>query len=400
MFRGPGSELVTDWATHTMRILAISHPAVARAYRRKFELIAASSDVELRLVVPEAWPEEARRVVFDPTDAPNWVTSLPIAFEGYYTRYFFTRGIAEQFRDFRPDLVHIEEEPYSLSAGQALWMLRRHTPTARLVFRTSISADIRLKAVALPFLRMIESAVFRRAACGFVLSERAGEIMRRHGYRGETRVFPNGVDTDVFRPADESTRDARKAELGLSGDVVGYVGRLIPVKGIETLLDAVGDMPTATVLIVGDGPHRSVLERRAEGLGLADRVRFVGSHPTERVAEMMAAMDVFVLPSRTSATWVEFFGRVAVEAMAAGVPVIGSSSGEIPNTIADAGIVFPEGNARALAESIREVLTCPELSAELRARGLARVRERYAWEAVARNTVEAYAEIMRAPRRT
>jgi glycosyltransferase involved in cell wall biosynthesis len=376
-----------------MRVLVISHPAVAPAYRRKFELIA--NDVELRLVVPNAWPEEARRVVAAGQSLPDWTIPLPVAFEGYYTRYFYRSGLAEVFRTFRPDLVHIEEEPYSLSAGQALWMTRRHARDARFIFRTSLSAEIRLKSVAVPFLRFIERQVFARSDCVFVLSERAAEVMRLHGYRGATRVFPNGVDTRVFRPLSDAERSETRRALGLGeGPVVGFVGRLISVKGIETLLEAVAALAETRGLIVGEGPHRVALEAYAAELGVSERVRFVGSQPPERVAGLLNAMDVFVLPSRTSPEWVEFFGRVAVEAMACGVPVVGSDSGEIPRTLGDAGLVFPEGDASALADCLTRILLDPALAATLRERGQERVSSLYAWEAVATRTVEAYRSVL------
>lgn len=379
-----------------MRVLVISHPAVAPAYRRKFELLA--HDVELRLVLPNAWPEETRRVVATEQVLPEWTVPLPIAFEGYYARYFYTAGLAKTFQTFQPDIVHVEEEPYSLCAGQALWMTRRYAPQARFLFRTSLSAEIRLKVVAVPFLRWIERQVFAHARCAFVLSERAAEIMRRHGYRGETRLFPNGVDTRIFRPFSPEKRAHERKALGLAEEpLVGFVGRLIRVKGVETLLEALTRLEGVHGVIVGEGPHRPALEAYATELGLFERVRFVGSQPPERVAAFLNLMDVFVLPSRSSPKWVEFFGRAAVEAMACGVPVIGSDSGEIPRTLGDAGLIFPEGNADLLAEHLRHLLNDPLLTATLRERGLKRVASFYAWEAVAQRTVEAYRAVLSSP---
>lgn len=379
-----------------MRVLVISHPAVAPAYRRKFELLAR--DVEIRLVLPHAWSEETRRIVVTEQDLPEWVVPLPIAFEGYYARYFYTAGLTKVFQTFRPEVVHVEEEPYSLCAGQALWMTRRYTPQARFLFRTSLSAEIRLKIVAVPFLRWIERQVFAHARCAFVLSERAAEIMRQHGYQGETRLFPNGVDTRIFRPFPPEKRTQERKTLRLpEKPLVGFVGRLIRVKGVETLLEALKKLESVHGVIVGEGPHRRALETYAKELGLFERVRFVGSQPPERVAAFLNLMDVFVLPSRSSPEWVEFFGRAAVEAMACGVPVVGSDSGEIPRTLGDAGLIFPEGNADLLAEHLRRLLDDPLLAATLRERGLKRVTSLYAWEAIAQRTVEAYRAVLSSP---
>jgi glycosyltransferase involved in cell wall biosynthesis len=94
------------------------------------------------------------------------------------------------------------------------------------------------------------------------------------------------------------------------------------------------------------------------------------------------AIDLLVLPSLTTPRWAEQFGRVLVEAMARGVPVVGSSSGAIPEVIGQAGLIFPEGDARALSEAIRQVRDTPTLRAELAARGLARARQRYSQDVI------------------
>ena len=377
-----------------LKVLVISHPAVAPAYRRKFELVREYGD--LRLIVPEAWHEESRLVRFDPATSQDWTVALPIVWEGYYTRYFYKGGLRRQFLDFQPDLIHMEEEPYSLSAGQIVHLANRLAPSAKFIFRTSISTDIRLKAVARPLLRWIEQRTFRRTDCAFVLSPHAEEIMRLHGYRGPTRVFPNGIRTDLFKPLGEEVRQRRRMGLGV-GDafLIGYVGRLDRLKGIETLMEATAAMPDSRLLIVGEGPHRAKLESMRDELGLIDRAAMIGSKPPEEVAEYLNAMDVFVLPSRTSPLWVEFFGRVLVEAMACGTPTVGSSSGEIPRTVGDSGLIFPEGDANALVETLREIQTDPSIAETLRVKGFARVHENFAWEVIARNTVTAYEDIMR-----
>jgi glycosyltransferase involved in cell wall biosynthesis len=378
-----------------VRVLVISHPSVAPRYRRKFDLIAEMGEVRVRLVVPQAWPEEARRVVFEPSSAPSWAVGLPVVWEGYYARYFYRRGLARQFRDFRPDIVHVEEEPYSICAGQALWMAKRYAPTARFIFRTSLSTDIRLKVLGRPFLRAIERRVLRRADAAFVLSERAAGIVRRHGYTGRIYVFPNGVDTRIFRPLGGDVRVRVRREVGaVDGFLVGYVGRLAHFKGIEDLVEAVARTPGTRLLLVGDGELRPALSRRVEESGLGSRALFVGAQPPERVAELVHAMDVLVLPSRTSPLWVEFFGRALAEAMACGVPAIGSSSGEIAATLGDGGLVFPEGDVGALCQAIERVRGDAALRDDLRERGLARVRSLYAWEAVAQNTLSAYVEVL------
>ncbi len=378
-----------------LRVLVVSHPCVAPAYRRKFDLVAESGEVDLRLIVPEAWPEEAGHVRFDAASAPDWMRALPSVWEGYYTRYYFKRGLLdEEMRSFAPDVVHVEEEPYSLCAGQAVRLTKRHAPCAKLIFRTSVSRDIRLKWFARPLLRVVERSVYRRTNRAFVLSAHAKEWLARRGYNGPTTQFPNGIDTRVYRDLGTDVGVEQRVALGIpaSSYVAGYVGRLIPEKGIETLLEAVAAIPDARALIVGAGPHRGALDACAERLGIADRVCFTGQRPPAEVAKLMHAMDAFVLPSLTTPQWVEYFGRVLVEGMACGVPVVGADSGEIAGTIGEAGLVFPEGDAEVLGEHLGRLRTDDAFRDDLIAKGRARAASEFTWEVIAARTVEAYRE--------
>ena len=375
-----------------LRVLVISHPCVAPAYRRKFDLIAESGEVELRLIVPEAWPEESTLVRFDAASAPEWMRSLPAAWEGYYPRYYYKRGLGAEMRSFAPDIVHIEEEPYSLCAGQAVRTMNRHAPTAKFIFRTSVSRDIRLMPLARPLLRYVERAVFRRTDHAFVLSAHAKEWLATRGYTGPTTTFPNGIDTRVYRDHGPEAGAQQREAVGIpsSSFVAGYVGRLIPEKGIETLFEAVAAIPDAAALIVGAGPHRAALDAHVARLGISDRVWFTGSRPPIEVAKLMHAMDAFVLPSLTTPHWVEYFGRVLAEGMACGVPVIGANSGEIAGTIADAGLVFPEGDAAALGGCLTRLRADDAFRDNLIATGRARAESEFTWEVIAARTIKAY----------
>ena len=108
----------------------------------------------------------------------------------------------------------------------------------------------------------------------------------------------------------------------------------------------------------------------------------------------MQKLDALVLPSLTRPNWIEQFGRVLPEAMACETPVIGSSSGEIPHVIGEAGLVFQEGNVQELVASVRKLLDDPELYTRLAAKGRQRVLENYTQEQIARQTYEVYKEML------
>ena len=115
----------------------------------------------------------------------------------------------------------------------------------------------------------------------------------------------------------------------------------------------------------------------------------------EVVLEYVNCMDTVVLPSRTTPDWVEFFGRVLIEGMACEVPVIASDSGEIPHVVGDAGLIFPEGDAVALADRIEQIARNPSFANQLIQRGLKRVKE-FTWETIADRTHEVYQAILEA----
>ena len=164
---------------------------------------------------------------------------------------------------------------------------------------------------------------------------------------------------------------------------VGYAGRLVNEKGIDTLVGALRRLePKAELLVVGDGPLRQWLE--LADLGGA-RLRLVRGTDHSEMAEVYAQMDVLVLPSRTTPTWAEQFGRVLVEAMWCGTPVVGSDSGEIP-WVVDAtggGEIFPEGDDEALATRLASLRADPERARKLGERGRQRVGDLFSVKAVA-----------------
>ena len=132
-----------------------------------------------------------------------------------------------------------------------------------------------------------------------------------------------------------------------------------------------------------------------EELGIPDKIVWVDGMLPEKVPEYVNCMDTLVLPSRTTRDWVEFFGRVLIEGMACGVPVIGSDSGEIPQVIGDAGLSFPEGDDLELTDRIEQIAQNPSLADQLVDRGLKRVKE-FTWETIADRTFKAYQEVLEA----
>ncbi len=390
------------------RILVLSHSYIMKSYRKKFTLIgqltAHLPEFQIRVITPNQWVENFQKLTFEPTTETNCrEIPLPVIFSGYASRFVYQEGLASHFRDFQPDIIHLEEEAWSLNALQTLLLQRWFCPHSKLIFRTSLSVEISQRFGSIP--KWIEKQVFKRTDMAFPLSQNAVQILANRGYTGPSTVFPNGVDVSLFRPLDNMTTTEQqsvaflKRSLNLNGYfVIGYVGRLLHMKGIDILFRsvksiAVNSLIQFKILLLGRGKYKPELEKLAKNLGIENNLMWIDAVPPEAVPKYINCMDTLVLPSRTTPNWVEFFGRVLIEAMSCGVPVIGSDSGEIPKVIGTAGLVFPEEKTEILAQHLKAIYQDQSLRQQLIQRGLERVHQ-FTWETIADNTFRTYANLL------
>jgi glycosyltransferase involved in cell wall biosynthesis len=370
-----------------MKVVILSKALIAGAYQRKLEEIARLG-VELTALVPPSWrePRVGEQRLERRFTAGYQLEALPIALNGRHHVHFYP-GLGAALRRLRPDVFHIDEESFNLAtflamrAGVALG--------ARCCFYNWANID---RAYPPPF-SLFERYSYRHAAHALAGNQEAATIIRRHGYTGPVSVIPQfGVDPEMFAPpASPEAAAARRF-------TVGYLGRLVPEKGLLDLVEAVAGLPAVCLRLVGDGVLRPAIERRAAELGLGPRLELRPAVGSTAVPATLAELDALALPSRTTASWKEQFGRVLIEAMSCGVPVVGSSSGEIPNVIGDAGLVFPEGDVPALRERLARLAESPDLRAALARRGRARALAEFTQAAIARRHVDVYAAMLgRAP---
>jgi len=366
-----------------MRVLYVSKAMTTGAYRDKLHELAAQ--IELRAVAPRRWGGQPADAVAQ--DQP-WMQLVAAAFPGHNHFHVYRRPA--RFFENRPDLVHIDEEPYSAVTGQLARECRqRNVPFVFFAWQNIV------KRIPQPFLAL-RGYVFRQACGAIAGTAEAAAVLRAWGWTGPLAVIPQvGVDARRFRP-DPAKRAAMRARLrmGNATFVIGYGGRLVREKGVHLLVQALRALPAARLVLLGDGPARPALESAAREAGLRDRVLFKGSVPAGEMADWLPALDTLVLPSLTTPGWKEQFGRILVEAMACGVPVVGSSSGEIPRVIGDAGIVVSEGDSGALSAALDSLEASPALRATLGERGRARVLDKYTNERIARDTVCFYRSLL------
>ena len=326
-----------------MRVLMVSKALVVAAYQRKLEEIAAHPDVdELTAVIPRAWDGQE----YQPGFLQGYRTLVqPIRFDGQFHLFHFPT-LGRILREVRPDVVHVDEEPYNL----ATFLATRQAVAvgARPLFFTWQNL---LRRYPPPF-RWFERYVYRHSRYAIAGNAEAVDVLREKGYRGPTSVIPQfGVDPDLFSPAPAGGHsDGRPF-------TIGALNRLTPEKGVDVLLEAVARLSGEWRLrFVGNGPLRDVIPARARELGIAERVTVEPAVPSTEVPSVLRALDVLVLPSLTTPSWKEQYGRVLQEAMACAIPVVGSDSGEIPHVIGDAGLVTPEGDASALTAALERLM--------------------------------------------
>lgn len=384
-----------------IRLLLVDHTAGVLPFQRKFDALARRPDVALTVFGPDRWVENFRMVRARSEARPRYrLEAGRVVWPGYENRGFYVSRIGPVVRRARPDLIHMFEEPFSLMAWQALRARDRHAPGVPALFFSSddLSYDFRYPYRPAWFYARVERWVHRRVAGGTVVNDEVVAVLRSKGFAKPLERIPHGLDLAPY----EAPRDRHpfRRELGIRPDgiIIGFVGRLLPMKGVDLLLRAAatlrdGEGTVPPVMIVGHGPEEAPLRALAGSLGLGDRVRFLPAVPHEDVPALLRGMDVLVVPSRRVPTWQEQFGRVLIEGMAAGCAVIGSTCGAIPRVLGDAGLVFPENDAEGLAAALRRTLD-PAVRADLVARGRARVAAEYTWDAIAGKLVDFYERIL------
>jgi glycosyltransferase involved in cell wall biosynthesis len=363
-----------------MRVLMVSKALVVAAYQRKLEEIAAYPDVELTAVVPRTWDGQPYRAGF----VRGYRTLVqPIRFDGQFHLFSFPT-LGRIIRTLRPDVVHIDEEPYNLAT--ALATRQAVSAGARPLFFTWQN----LPRTYPPPFRWFEQYVYRQSRHALAGNTEAVDVLRGKGYAGPASVIPQfGVDPELFSP-DRAARAGTERPF-----TIGALNRLTPEKGVALLVEAASRLTGDWRLrCIGQGPLRDAIPALAHQFGVGDRVTVEPPVSSTDVPATLRELDVLVLPSLTTPAWKEQFGRVLIEAMACKVPVIGSDSGEIPQVIGNAGLVTPEGDADALTDALARIRDDADLRADLGRRGRARVIEQYTHARIAEQTVQVYRQVM------
>ena len=362
-----------------MKVLLLSKAFLAREYRKKLTALSAQPGLEVAAAGPLHWGVGRERQEYEPGEPDGYrMNFLDCRFNGRFHLHHYP-GLGRLLDRLRPDLLHIDEEPYNLAAGlAALAARRRRIPALFFAWQNLV------RRYPPPF-SLIERYCYR--TCGAIAgTEQAAQVLRAKGFAGPLATIPQfGIDPEKFSSA--------AAEAG--GDlVVGYAGRLVPEKGLATLLQAAAMLdPAPRLRFAGTGPLAGELRRAGAEGPLAGRIELLGRFDSGQMPAFLNSVQVLVLPSLDRSNWMEQFGRVLVEAMACERVVVGSDSGAIPLVVGDAGHIVPQADAAALAQ-VLDRMRSPDRRSRYGRAGRRRVLENFTHARVAEASAGFYARFL------
>lgn len=362
-----------------MKVLMVSKACVVEAHHGKLRELVKMG-VDLTVILPPRWGAQKAEV----SEAEGYKVRVMRCWLTPYNHFHFYPA---RIGNIDADIVHLEEEPWSLVTHQ--FMRKCSRARKPVVFTTW--QNVR-KNYPVPF-NWFERYTFSHAEAGVAGTKEIRDILRAKGFEKAVSVIPLGVDPERFK---ETSVIPLRKKLGLENAfLVGYIGRMVHTKGLPDLIHAMTLLPPACVLVmIGDGELRGELERLAQSIGVASRVRWIPWLHSLEVPTYTNLLDVSVLPSRTQTRSKEQFGRVLVEAMACEKAVVGSTTGGIPEVVGDAGLIYHEREVEALAAHLRCLYQNPELRRSLGTRGRARVLARYTHRRIAQQHLELYQEVL------
>src|ERR671933_2851600 len=389
-----------------MKILVASHSYIVDLNCEKLRTLShLEPEIEVTVVVPRRWRPGGvqNKIIETQPRQEGSFRVVPVSNFSENNQGLLTFGadVIPLLRQFRPQIIQVEQGAKALAYAQLITLNKLLNLKAKNLFFTWWNLPYEVK---LP-VSLLETYNLRNTHGLIAGNQDAGEVLRQHGYQEPIKVMPQlGVDENRFFP---QPQPELKSQLGIQPDefVVGFVGRFVEEKGLLTLGKALAGLQGHSWkwLLLGRGPLQPVLMEKVVEWGIKDQIIWVESVPHEEVPRYINVMNTLVLPSETNyqfktltaVGWKEQFGHVLIEAMASKVPVIGSNSGEIPNVIADAGLVFPEGEVSALQNCLRQLMEQPELANHLAQLGYERAMSRYTNKALAKQLLDFYKVLLK-----
>jgi glycosyltransferase involved in cell wall biosynthesis len=376
-----------------MNLLVVSHPCTTAINQQIYAELEQQTGWKITLVVPEDWRDEFGNIL----DKERWpeftgdLITIPVWKNGNIILHLYKENWGAFLDAGRFDAIYVHNEPYALAAAQ---ICRANARTLRAPFGFYSAQNI-LKRYPPPF-SWLERMVYKKSSYAFPITEAVEEVLLAKKFRGHSTVCPLPLDPDIYRPRG-SEEDRRLIPRAEDEVVIGYVGRIVEPKGLRTLAAALPSLLDLRwkLVVIGKGDFEQTFRQLLTDGGVMDRVVFLGFVPHAETPLYLSSFDVLVVPSETQSNWKEQFGRVITEAMSCETPVIGSSSGEIPNLIhrSAGGTIFPERNASEFSKCLRQVITDKDLRQKLGESGRKWVESEVSLSAVAKKMAATFEEV-------
>jgi glycosyltransferase involved in cell wall biosynthesis len=372
-----------------LQVLFVGHTYITTLAQKKLDVLAKNG-VVVGLLAPQTWtPTDGlfakQTIVLPKTFDSFHIYSSKVIRSGHIASYLFPlQAIVHAVRDFEPDIIHIEQEFYSLTTLEVMLIAKLLRKKVSVFGWENLDRSINISQ---RIARRINLALADAVICG---NTDGVKLARKWGFQKQVEVMPElGIDQAMFFP---------RPRLADGLIRIGFVGRMVTEKGGDILLRAFKILTekdtTARLVFAGSGPQRAEWQELAKELCITKWVDWVDSVPNEEVPEIMALLDILVLPSRTMLWWKEQFGLVLTQAMAMGIPVVGSDSGAIPEVIGRSELIFPENNATELAAILHMLIDDLPWRHEVAQFGLSRISELFTHETIANKLIKIWGQIV------
>lgn len=391
----------------SLNLIIISHAYVYEPYRAKVEALSHYHDLNITLITPEFGLEGGGQKVYTTQYTGDHYRHIILS--GYFTgklNFFVFKNLKSTIQSLNPDIILLEEEYWTQVAAQVTYITKKFFPQTKLLLLSCENmchiwreeAKSPYQKIRYTSFHLIEQYVIPRLhGLTFQFSEvwvDFAKHIHELGFTGKSGILPQlGVNYNQFSNTSPKLSDIR-TELGLNTNtfVYGYIGRITPEKGIEDMIRAFEgwNIPNTCLCIIGNGDTEYIqtIKNLIHNLNLDDFVIIKSAIPFDDIPAYFQLFNISLLLSHTTPTWKEQFGRVLVESMAAGTPVIGSDSGAIPLVIADTGYIVAEQNIPAIRKVLIEAFKNKKKYQQLVNKAQERAKKEFSYEAIAKQTYD------------
>jgi glycosyltransferase involved in cell wall biosynthesis len=370
-----------------MKIFVVSHTYIAPINRAKWKIFAKKfPDVQIKVIIPKTWSATLFQLYAGDLAKGNTRNCEFIALDTkrtgnevlYRYKYF---DIVRILRKFKPNIIHVEQGDSAFSYFQSIFLSKIFCRSAKCTFFTWVNWKAKRTWKYRLFWRFVEKFNLRFSHGAFVGNSDAKCVLQDKNFKKPIEVLLQlGVNQNFFYP---SKQEKQKK-------YIGYVGRMLERKGLFYLVDAfkmlADEFLEWDLLLVGAGPDKEKLISYVAKKGLQDRVEFRNSVIHEKIADVFRELEIFVLPSFDTPTWREQFGHVLIEAMASKVAIVGSSGGDIPNVIGEAGIIFEQKKVLELQKSLKLLMDDQNLRDSFAQKGYERFQKSFSYDVIVTKT--------------